>query len=650
MLIVKVLCLILAISLVKCPHPSQITDPTNEVFTNPMVYKQLSYRNKQEATNNVFIALPSVTSIPKVQKQVRVSEAKFEQIQLNEDNLKDAIIVQQAFKNYFETCNGNEIDLFIIAFKRTIHLAFSTFSMKILIHLLTLERTIPHLKEQEIHPDYLNHMAKIKKSFTHLIDKYYGECRDILHENFSPQSFVNFETVSVAEIMSARKFMSMEPKDPGKVFACSRVIVSLVELFTVVMQNVFLPISELIHSSRGVAPLKVLKFVNVKRLQANHTIYAFENYGNIIERIVSEYNFFQSIDTRGNYGLYYRLMLDLAALQMGEKMVTDLFLERIEEAIIINLGVRSDRIAGKMRKLKTQLQQYQQLENAPKLSKFVKNVAILKNFDESDVVYDETFGTEETAIFDAFDMIMDYAFRYAAAKIIENSREFLVRRGSRDIILKMVYKLDWLDKVVIKGFKPALVSTVLVDYTRVPREVRVSVLDVPLTYAQLLSERNARSTTIEPVNKFRSRSRTRKNWNLRYQNRRELYRNRPQLLAHTARSLSPAVKEGLRFHDDVGITRKRKHSLRELNPPTYWPIIPKENELIVKPGESWNLIDFDDLRYQLEQQDKEDQIKQEAEPYVSPMEQQMESNPYNLLAFFWIFYAYMREIMFSRRA
>ncbi|KAI3378465.1 hypothetical protein SNEBB_007217 [Seison nebaliae] len=343
-------------------------------------------------------------------------------------------------------------------------------------------------------------------------------------------------------------------------------------------------------------------------------------------------------------------MLDLAALQMGEKMVTDLFLERIEEAIIINLGVRSDRIAGKMRKLKTQLQQYQQLENAPKLSKFVKNVAILKNFDESDVVYDETFGTEETAIFDAFDMIMDYAFRYAAAKIIENSREFLVRRGSRDIILKMVYKLDWLDKVVIKGFKPALVSTVLVDYTRVPREVRVSVLDVPLTYAQLLSERNARSTTIEPVNKFRSRSRTRKNWNLRYQNRRELYRNRPQLLAHTARSLSPAVKEGLRFHDDVGITRKRKHSLRELNPPTYWPIIPKENELIVKPGESWNLIDFDDLRYQLEQQDKEDQIKQEAEPYVSPMEQQMESNPYNLLAFFWIFYAYMREIMFSRRA
>ncbi|KAI3389838.1 hypothetical protein SNEBB_002979, partial [Seison nebaliae] len=531
---------------------------------NPQVYKQMTYPKASSLTNDIVHALPDVLVIPPIKKEIFAANS-FHEIKLTTLEARD---LAEAQVNLFNDLTGPTSKFFVamISYKRALHIATVSFGTKILIQLLSLNATLQRypdvLNDHEFHETLESYM----EAFQHMIDSVPG-CYEGFKIGFNPEyvDLNNFSQISQEELNYIfSNFIHMDATQVPDIYYCSYVVNSLFFFYQGIMKDVFYPMATILYNKLEKPPMELFKMVNIKMLPTVTNMYKNSSYYDFILKIVNEYRFLHSYQTKDNPSLYYLVMRKLNIVYIFDNY-------NIDHTVHCLSDFAKDVIAEDLKQIyNANAQMYQILKKYKELRLSYKTLFSLVSSDEIEPIYIEYFPTEVEVLTHLLNPLSVFTSRMKIIWAMEKSGLFnsvqIMQEINRDSFL-----LSLFDKPVPLG---PLGGTL----RNRGNDIYLPLNSIPISHAIKRYRRPS-------ISKAGSRIYPNITHVHPPEQRQKLERNEIDVSR-----LSFQLRQTLLQKYKNGLIPKTKSHPTSINPIIYWPLFP--NEMVNKFGDTYDIFHF----------------------------------------------------------
>ncbi|KAI3388317.1 hypothetical protein SNEBB_006557 [Seison nebaliae] len=326
----------------------------------------------------------------------------------NPPNLKYIDEAQKRFASYYR-----EMDHFLtylVALKRSYHLTFVSFAVKLLMVILSLEETV---KRYDIKYMFSENRTHAITELHGVVTEFNTHCLPFLHQHVDPRSWSNLNTVTVQEVNAAHGMHTNKIKGEPLYVYCGRRIMDLQWVYENLYNSTITHIEVYMKVVKGfpqgfrgfelIEPNLFFKFNRDFRALGFHL-------GEATSIIAREYEYFRKFNTRKNLPLYYRLMLNFVPIEnidLSNKWTKESadVLEDIQRNIYVSRAERPF-LASKYWNLRLNGEFIEHVQEAKKdYSWLVVNFTTTRT--TSRVQYVEQFMSEKTTIMSTLAMVYD---------------------------------------------------------------------------------------------------------------------------------------------------------------------------------------------------------------------------------------------------
>ncbi|KAI3384810.1 hypothetical protein SNEBB_005588 [Seison nebaliae] len=279
--------------------------------SEPLRY-DMAYPLAATLPTDLIHLLPTVHVIPPIQKEIFACN-EYHLIQLTELEAKDLAETQQNFIEYLQPF-VSQYQVSMIAYKRALHMALTSFSMKVLIFILTVNMALEKY-------NYIFTNSSFKEELDQSIEEFNKRMEQVeicfkeMRIGFNPNNWsIKNVTVSQEELdFVFQKFGEIDrPKDSIPViYSCSFVAQELLLGFSLFMKELFIPMSEILKEKFGKPPMMLMRLMSVKRIQMARVSEIDVALNDTLNIVRKEYNFWHQLPTNQNPSLYYMVMRQL---------------------------------------------------------------------------------------------------------------------------------------------------------------------------------------------------------------------------------------------------------------------------------------------------------------------------------------------------
>ncbi|KAI3380290.1 hypothetical protein SNEBB_008780 [Seison nebaliae] len=291
---------------------------------------EITYPFTATLTGDLIHVLPTVQVIPPIKKEVFTNN-KHHLIKLSELEARYLAKTQYKFLEYMHPFISIHQES-MLAYKRTLHVALTSFSMKLLIFILTIDKTF----------ERYNHIfanSPLKQRFDKTVEQFNKNMKQVdmcflsMRIGFNPGNW-SFDTVTISQRefrFVFEKFMHRSTDNIPLAYSCSFIAQELIMSFTLLMSQLFIPISKVLAKTFDESPMKLIKMVDVKEIQIGRIDNINGALNKTFQIIKEEYNFWHELQTNDNPSLYYMVMRQLEGVMKFRSYVPNLVRKKIRE-------------------------------------------------------------------------------------------------------------------------------------------------------------------------------------------------------------------------------------------------------------------------------------------------------------------------------
>ncbi|KAI3385097.1 hypothetical protein SNEBB_000514 [Seison nebaliae] len=251
----------------------------------------MAYPKTCNLTSDLIHVLPTVLTIPPIQPE-NFACNRYHLIQLTKLEAKDLAETQQNFLTFLQPFN-NLYEFAMLAYKRTLHIALTSFSMKLLIFFLTFDSALKKYNAILDDPYYKDYFEKKVQEFAKRM-KTLSDC------------FTAMRTASQEELdFVFESFIHQSNDTLPLAYDCSFIGRELLTSFAIFMRKLFIPVSKILNKKFNKPPMMLMRLTSINQIQMGKIRNISETFTNILNVVRSEYNFWHQIPTNQNPSLYY---------------------------------------------------------------------------------------------------------------------------------------------------------------------------------------------------------------------------------------------------------------------------------------------------------------------------------------------------------
>ncbi|KAI3382869.1 hypothetical protein SNEBB_003827 [Seison nebaliae] len=453
---------------------NECTNPATSALPNASyIYKKIStWKEGEKLGPYLPFILPQLTVIPVPDYAVDSLDHFTVQISKypNLPCLKYIDEAQKRFASYYREMD--EFSTYLLALKRSYHLTFVSFAVKLLMVILSLEETV---KRYDIEYMFSENRTHAITELHGVVTEFNTHCLPFLHQHVDPTSWSDLNTVTVEEVYAAHRMYTIKIRGEPLYVYCGRRIMDLQWVYENLYNSTITHIEVYMKVVKGF-PQGFRGFELIEPnlfFKLNHDFRALGfHLGEATTIIAREYEYFQGYNTGMNFPLYYRLMLNFVPIENIDlcnkwtKKSADV-LEDIQRNIYVSRAERPI-LASKYWNLRLNGEFIEHVQEAKKdYNWLVVNFTTTRT--TSRVQYVEYFMSEKTTIMSTLAMVYDID----SVEYIQYLLERLIINGWMTPRKGQTYSERIKDGAALPQFKkPNLftVSTITADNAELKRE------------------------------------------------------------------------------------------------------------------------------------------------------------------------------------
>ncbi|KAI3385008.1 hypothetical protein SNEBB_002460 [Seison nebaliae] len=529
------------------------------------VYKEMTYPKCSKLRDDIIHSLPDILAIPPIQKELFASN-KYHIIYLTGNEAKNVSEGHLEIKKYLES-NSSIYNCTMIAFKRSLHICLVSFSTKILIYVLSIKATL----------------TKYNKVFEKTeIGGLFERCFTILRTGFHPAS-LHTRNILVLEEESNfvfGEFIHERTDHIPLAYLCCYIAQQLIIFYYSLINTIFIPMCTILYNEFGEPPMHLFKMVNMQQIQAKPNFNFNSTINDMVTLIKNEYNFMHQLQTRDNPTLYYLLMVQLGFVKHLELFDQNEILKYLDKEKKKYIGKTLDKVEEDADYLNNLICSHEKEKGMS-----FKTVFNLKSTDENALIYSEMFGTEVQILSLLLYPINVFASKFTIVNaLLESERyssgEILSRINKSDSLFGLVktpHNFDEMSALVINGG--------MKQFFPITSQPMLNALDIfhKPSFGKIKSIEQLETTAIQKAPK--------RSLSLTNNDNKEMGKNFDARLLDR-KNFSNELLSTIYFDHEQKIIPTIPLSNISINPIIYWPLFRKEDEMVNKQGEPYNIFDF----------------------------------------------------------
>ncbi|KAI3378896.1 hypothetical protein SNEBB_006558 [Seison nebaliae] len=524
----------------------------------------MTYPKASTLVNDIVHTLPDVLVIPPIKKEIFAANS-FHEIKLTTLEAKD---LAEAQVNLFNELNGPSSLFFIamISYKRALHIATVSFGTKILIQLLSMNATLQKYPDILIEHEFNETIENYMECFEHMINSI-SECYEGFKIGFNPEyvDLNNFSQIPQEELNYIfSEFIHIDSTQVPDIYYCSFAANGLLFLYQDLMTEVFYPMATILYNNLDKPPMELFKMVNIKMLLTITDMYKNSSYYDIILKIVNEYRFLHSYQTKDNPSLYYLVMRRLNLFYVFDNYNIDHAIHCLSDYVKGVIDEDMNEIYNTHDMTNKVLKQYKELHLD------YKTVFSLVSSDQIEPLYIEYIPTEVDVLTHLLNPLNIFTVKMKIICAMEKSEVFdtvqMMEEINKDGFLRSLFNMP----ISLGQFGGTLQNR--------GNDIYLPLNSIPISHAIKRYRRpsisKAGSYTYPNITHVHSP-----------EQRQKLERNEIDV----SRLSSPLRRKLLKKYRHGLIPKKKSHPT-SINPIIYWPLFP--NEMVNKYGDTYDIFHF----------------------------------------------------------
>ncbi|KAI3379967.1 hypothetical protein SNEBB_007868 [Seison nebaliae] len=539
--------------------------------------------------------LPTVHVVPPIQKEIFACN-EYHLIELTQLEAKDLAETQQNFIRYLRQFKI-PYHVSMVAYKRALHMALTSFSMKMLIFILTAKTALEKYDNIFTNSSFREKLDGKIEEFIQRMEQV-DACFKQMRRGFNPNNWSNKDVTVTQEELYFVKEKFSELQRPYNaiplIYSCSFIAQELLIGFSLFMKELFIPMSETLHEKFDKPPMMLMRLMSVKRIQMARVSELDVALNDTLNIIRKEYNFWHQLPTNQNPSLYYMVMRQLEGVIKLKYYGPGNFRKKINEypsSVLDNVNY-----------ILNDMQQFVNHMYREYRERKIDDFTTLFSFssrDEVQQLYFERVSTEVRLFSNMITPINTLAAKYLFIKLNLDDNIFPLRRLLAITVNEPICQRMTSGIVSYREYPSILIVN--------GKEIDCSITQQPLLKALKLSTKLPEEPKEE---KYNMRRRTMDSDDEISELFDRLWKNSAKISFenYDARRLIGPMSRELRASREFKkglVVPLPPRPLQKFNPMEFWPLIPKEENMCNKPGKPYDIFATNANNRLLQQEEEE---------------------------------------------